>query len=156
MSPLRKKRMYLVMLLLTAVSVATFLIIQAFNQNMMFFYSTTEVKSGAAPTDRDFRIGGLVVNGTVKRADDSLLVSFDLTDSQTPVTVQYTGILPDLFREGQGIIAKGQLNSDGVFVAEEVLAKHDENYMPPEVADSIQKAQMAQTEMPAMPANHKN
>lgn len=156
MSPVRKKRMYLVMLLLTAVSVATFLIIQAFNQNMMFFYSTTEVKAGAAPTDRDFRLGGLVVNGTVKRADDSLLVSFDLTDSQTPVTVQYTGILPDLFREGQGIIAKGQLNADGVFVAEEVLAKHDENYMPPEVADSIEKAQMAQTEMPAMPANHKN
>ncbi|BBP46682.1 cytochrome c-type biogenesis protein CcmE [Thiosulfatimonas sediminis] len=149
MSPLRKKRMYLVMLLLTAVSVATFLIIQAFNQNMMFFYSTSEVKSGAAPNDRDFRIGGLVVNGTVKRADDSLLVSFDLTDSQTPVTVQYVGILPDLFREGQGIIAKGQLNRDGIFVADEVLAKHDENYMPPEVADSIKKAQMAQNATPA-------
>ncbi len=140
MSPAKKKRLSLVVLLLSAVSIATFLIIQAFNQNMMFFYSTTEVKNGTAPVDRDFRIGGLVVNGTVKRAEDSLLVSFELTDSQTPVTVEYTGILPDLFREGQGIIAKGQLNQDGTFVAKEVLAKHDENYMPPEVQDSIDKA----------------
>lgn len=140
MSPVKKKRLSMVVLLLSAVSIATFLIIQAFNQNMMFFYSTTEVKNGTAPVDRDFRIGGLVVNGTVKRAQDSLLVSFELTDSQTPVIVEYTGILPDLFREGQGIIAKGQLNQNGVFVAKEVLAKHDENYMPPEVQDSIDKA----------------
>ena len=140
MSPLKKKRLSLVILLLSAASIATFLVIQAFNQNMMFFYSTTEVKNGTAPNDRDCRIGGLVVNGTVKRAQDSLLVSFELTDSQTPVTVEYTGILPDLFREGQGIIAKGQLNQNGIFVAKEVLAKHDENYMPPEVQDSIDKA----------------
>lgn len=140
MSPVKKKRLSLVVLLLSAVSIATFLIIQAFNQNMMFFYSTTEVKNGTAPIDRDFRIGGLVINGTVKRAEDSLLVRFELTDSETPVTVEYTGILPDLFREGQGIIAKGQLNQDGTFVAKEVLAKHDENYMPPEVQESIDKA----------------
>lgn len=156
MSPLKKKRLSMVILLLSAVSISAFLILQAFNQNMMFFYSTTEVKNGAAPADRDFRIGGLVVNGTVKRASDSLLVSFELTDSQTPVTVEYTGILPDLFREGQGIIAKGQLNQNGVFVANEVLAKHDENYMPPEVQDSIDKAhqhreQIAQTEKVATP-----
>lgn len=156
MSPAKKKRFYWVMLLLSGVSLATFLIIQAFNQNMMFFYSTTEVKNGTAPADRDFRIGGLVVNGTVKRAQDSLLVSFELTDSQNPVTVEYTGILPDLFREGQGIIAKGQLNPNGVFVASEVLAKHDENYMPPEVQDSIDKAhqhreQLAQTDKAETP-----
>jgi len=144
MSPVRKQRMYLVLLLVSAVSIATFFIIQAFNQNMMFFYSTTEVQEGKAHADREFRIGGLVTNGSVKRADDSLLVSFELTDSQTPVQIEYTGILPDLFREGQGIIAKGQLNSEGVFVAKEVLAKHDENYMPPEVAASIQHAQNQQ------------
>ncbi|WP_319380780.1 cytochrome c maturation protein CcmE [Thiomicrorhabdus sp.] len=146
MSPVRKKRFYLVLLLLTGVSIATFLIIQAFSQNMMFFFSTTEVKQGKAPADRDFRLGGLVVNNSVQRETGSLKVRFELTDSQTPVKVEYTGILPDLFREGQGIIAKGHLNQEGIFVAKEVLAKHDENYMPPEVADSINKAQIARTE----------
>lgn len=140
MSPVRKKRFYLVLLLVSGVSIATFLILQAFNENMMFFYSTTEVKAGKAPTDRAFRLGGLVVEGSVKRDSKSLLVAFDLTDSQSSIVVNYTGILPDLFREGQGIIAKGVLNSQGVFVAKEVLAKHDENYMPPEVADSIAEA----------------
>jgi len=140
MSPVRKKRFYLVLLLVSGVSIATFLILQAFNENMMFFYSTTEVKAGKAPTDRAFRLGGLVVEGSVKRDSKSLLVAFDLTDSQSSIEVNYTGILPDLFREGQGIIAKGVLNSQGVFVAKEVLAKHDENYMPPEVADSIAEA----------------
>jgi len=141
MSPLRKKRLYMVLLLVAGVSIATFLIIQAFSQNMMFFFSTSEVKQGSAPVDRDFRIGGLVVEGSVVRDSKSLKVNFDLTDTLTSVTVEYTGILPDLFREGQGIIAKGQLSSSGVFVASEVLAKHDENYMPPEVADSLHKAQ---------------
>lgn len=144
MSPVRKKRLYMVMLLVSAVAIATFFVIQAFSQNMMFFYSTTEVKEGKAPMDREFRIGGLVTEGSVTRANDSLKVTFTLTDSQTPVQIEYTGILPDLFREGQGIIAKGNLNSDGVFVAKEVLAKHDENYMPPEVAASIQHAQSQQ------------
>ncbi|MBF6058207.1 MULTISPECIES: cytochrome c maturation protein CcmE [Thiomicrorhabdus] len=146
MSPVRKKRFYMVLLLLTGVSIATFLIIQAFSQNMMFFFSTTEVKQGKAPADRDFRLGGLVVNHSVQRESGSLKVHFELTDSQTPVKVEYSGILPDLFREGQGIIAKGRLNDQGVFVAKEVLAKHDENYMPPEVADSINKAQLASSE----------
>lgn len=140
MSPVRKKRFYLVLLLVSGVSVATFLILQAFNQNMMFFFSTTEVKQGKAPADRAFRVGGLVVEGSVKRDNQSLLVSFQLTDNMTPIEVHYTGILPDLFREGQGIIAKGQLDRDGVFVAKEVLAKHDENYMPPEVADALAKS----------------
>lgn len=141
MSPLRKKRLYMVLLLVAGVSIATFLIIQAFNQNMMFFFSTSEVKQGKAPDDRAFRIGGLVVEGSVERDTKSLKVNFDLTDTLHSVTVEYTGILPDLFREGQGIIAMGELDRSGVFVASEVLAKHDENYMPPEVADSLHKAQ---------------
>jgi len=140
MSPVRKKRFYMVLLLVAGVSIATFLIVQSFSQNMMFFFSTTEVKQGKAPQDREFRLGGLVVEGSVKRVAKTLTVQFELTDSITPVSVEYTGILPDLFREGQGIIAKGQLNAQGVFVAGEVLAKHDENYMPPEVADSLAKA----------------
>jgi len=140
MSPVRKKRFYMVLLLLAGISIATFLVIQSFSQNMMFFFSTSEVKQGKAPVDRDFRLGGLVVEGSVKRDETSLTVRFDLTDTLKQVPVEYTGILPDLFREGQGIIAKGQLNQAGIFVAQEVLAKHDENYMPPEVADSLQKA----------------
>ncbi len=141
MSPVRKKRLYLVALLISGVALATFLIIQAFSQNMMFFFSTSEVQQGKAPLDRSFRLGGLVIQGSVKRDPNSLKVEFELTDSLTRVKVEYTGILPDLFREGQGIIAKGQLNSNGIFIASEVLAKHDENYMPPEVADSLAKAQ---------------
>lgn len=144
MSPVRKKRLYMVLLLVAGVAIATFLILQAFNQNMMFFFSTTEVKQGKAPQDRAFRLGGLVVEGSVKRDPQSLKVTFDLTDSLTPVTVEYTGILPDLFREGQGIIAKGQLNNANIFIASEVLAKHDENYMPPEVADSLAKAKQSE------------
>ena len=146
MSPVRKKRLYMILLLLTGVAIATFLILQAFSQNMMFFFSTTEVQQGKAPEDRAFRLGGLVVEGSVERDPASLKVNFELTDSVTPVRVEYTGILPDLFREGQGIIAKGQLNAKGTFVASEVLAKHDENYMPPEVADSLAKAQQANAE----------
>lgn len=140
MSPIRKKRFYMVLLLVVGVSIATFLIVQAFSQNMMFFFSTSEVKQGKAPIDRDFRLGGLVVEGSVQRDSQSLTVRFELTDTLTTVPVEYTGILPDLFREGQGIISKGNLNAQGVFIAEEVLAKHDENYMPPEVADSLKKA----------------
>lgn len=152
MSPVRKKRLYLVALLLSGVMIATFLIIQAFSQNMMFFFSTSEVKQGKAPEDRAFRLGGLVVEGSVARDPKSLKVAFQLTDTVTPVPVEYTGILPDLFREGQGIIAKGQLNENGVFVASEVLAKHDENYMPPEVADSLAKAQQTSKEIEPKPA----
>lgn len=146
MSPVRKKRLYLVLLMITGIGLATLFILQAFNQNMMFYYSTTEVKAGKAPNDRNFRIGGLVIEGSIKRDPKNLKVTFELTDSKTPVTVEYTGILPDLFREGQGIIAKGSLSPTGIFIAEEVLAKHDENYMPPEVKDSLEKAHQAKTE----------
>ena len=133
----RHKRMVVIALLLVGMGLATALILKSFNQNLMYFYSTSDVANGKAPVGRDFRIGGLVVQGSVKRAADSLAVQFVLSDLKKEVPVTYTGILPDLFREGQGIVANGKLGSDGMFVAREVLAKHDENYMPPEVAESL-------------------
>jgi cytochrome c-type biogenesis protein CcmE len=136
MSP-RRKRMVIIGLLVLGMGLATALILRAFNQNLMYFYSTSDVVAGKAPSARDFRIGGLVVNGSLKRLPNSLTVNFVLSDLKKEVTVTYTGILPDLFREGQGIVANGQLGADGVFIAREVLAKHDENYMPPEVAASL-------------------
>jgi cytochrome c-type biogenesis protein CcmE len=140
MTPRRKKRLYLVLLMVIGIGAATGLAITAFDENLMFYYPPSEVVAGKAPVDHPFRLGGLVTPGTVKRQADGLTVRFDLTDNKDTVTVHYTGILPDLFREGQGIISKGRLRPDGVFVADEVLAKHDENYMPPEVADSLQTA----------------
>ncbi len=140
MTPRRKKRLYLVLLMVVGIGAATGLAITAFDENLMFYYPPSEVVAGKAPVDHPFRMGGLVTPGSVKRQADGLTVQFDLTDNQDTVTVRYTGILPDLFREGQGIISKGRLRPDGVFVADEVLAKHDENYMPPEVADSLKTA----------------
>ena len=136
----RKKRLYLIALMVIGVGIAVAFALNAFNQNLMFFYSPSEVIAGDAPDNHPFRIGGLVTDGSVKRQPDGLTVKFDVTDNAKNVTVQYTGILPDLFREGQGIVAHGRLRDDGVFVADEVLAKHDENYMPPEVADSLKTA----------------
>ena len=133
----RRKRMLVIALLLAGMGIATALLLRAFNQNLMYFYSTSDVVAGKAPTARDFRIGGLVVKGSLQRLPNSLTVRFVLSDLKKEVTVTYTGILPDLFREGQGIVANGQLGADGVFNAREVLAKHDENYMPPEVAASL-------------------
>ncbi len=140
MTPTRKKRLYLVLFIVIGIGAATGLAINAFNENLMFFYAPTEVAAGEAPADHPFRIGGLVMEGSVQRLSDGLTVQFDLTDNQEIVTIEYTGILPDLFREGQGIVSMGRLRQDGVFVADEVLAKHDENYMPPEVADSLKTA----------------
>jgi len=136
----RKKRLYLILLVVVGVGVAAALALNAFNQNLMFFYSPSEVNAGKAPPNHPFRLGGLVTDGSVKRLPNGLTVQFDVTDLQKTVSVQYTGILPDLFREGQGIVANGRLRDDGVFVADEVLAKHDENYMPPEVADALKTA----------------
>jgi len=133
----RRKRMLIIGLLVLGMGAATALILKAFNQNLMYFYSPSDVQAGKAPVARDFRIGGLVVAGSVKRAPDKLGVEFTLSDLKQQVTVSYEGILPDLFREGQGIVANGKLDANGVFVAREVLAKHDENYMPPEVADAL-------------------
>ena len=133
----RQKRMATVAAILVGVGIATAFALQAFQKNLLYYYSPTQIHAGEAPDARSFRVGGLVENGSVQRAPGSLEVRFTLTDFANTVGVSYTGVLPDLFREGQGIIARGKLSNDGVFVAEEVLAKHDENYMPPEVKDSL-------------------
>jgi cytochrome c-type biogenesis protein CcmE len=125
------------------VSIASVLGLTAFEENLLYFYSPTQVKNGNAPQAHTFRVGGLVVDGSVRRAPDSLTVQFDVTDNEEVMTVEYTGILPDLFREGQGIVAMGSFSSDNHFVADEVLAKHDEKYMPPEVADALKAAEDA-------------
>lgn len=140
MKAVRKKRLILIGLMVVGVAAAVAFGLNAFNQNLMFFYSPSEVVAGEAPSGTPFRIGGLVTDGSVQRQSDGLTVQFDVTDNAKVVSVQYTGILPDLFREGQGIVAHGRLRDDGMFVADEVLAKHDENYMPPEVAASLEKA----------------
>ena len=137
MTPKRKKRIMLIGLMLAGVAIAAGFALQAFNENLMFFYTPSEVAAGEAPAGRMIRVGGLVTEGSVQRQSDGLTVQFDVTDNDKTITVQYTGILPDLFREGQGIVAHGQLQEDRLFVAAEVLAKHDENYMPPEVADAL-------------------
>lgn len=130
--------------MVAGVATAATFALQAFNENLMYFFSTTEVAEGKAPQGAKFRLGGMVVEGSIERPDNGMMVRFVLTDYNKQVTVEYTGILPDLFREGQGIVANGRLNDKGVFIAEEVLAKHDENYMPPEVADSLQPPEVQQ------------
>lgn len=140
MTPARKKRLYLVSLMVLAVGLAVGLALNAMNKNLLFFFSPAEIADGEAPVGKPFRIGGMVVDGSVIRSGKDLTTKFQLTDLTAIVSVTHTGILPDLFREGQGIVAMGELNSDGVFVASEVLAKHDENYMPPEVADALEKS----------------
>ena len=139
MKPHRRQRLLLIGLMVLGVGIAVTLATRAFNENLMYFFSTSDVVAGKAPEDTLFRIGGMFVDGSVQRPRDDLMVRFELTDYENIVVVEYTGILPDLFREGQGIVAKGKLTNQGVFVAEEVLAKHDENYMPPEVADTLKK-----------------
>ena len=135
----RSRRKLLILAVVFGMTIATVLGLTAFEENLLYFYSPTQVKAGEAPDSHSFRVGGLVVAGSVKRSPDSLKVVFDVTDNAETMTVEYTGILPDLFREGQGIVAMGKLQDDGRFVAQEVLAKHDENYMPPEVADALEK-----------------
>ncbi len=127
----------LIGLMVIGAGLATAFALKSFNENLMYFFSTTDVVEGKAPKDALFRLGGMVIKGSVERPNDGLMVRFKLTDFSKDVTVEYTGILPDLFREGQGIVAHGRLNGQGIFIAEEVLAKHDENYMPPEVKDSL-------------------
>jgi len=143
MTPKRRNRMILIVLMLAGVGVAVGFALKAFNENLMFFYQPSQVIAGEAPAGRLIRVGGLVTNGSVERQPDGLTVQFLLTDNIETIRIQYTGILPDLFREGQGIIARGRLGEDRLFIAEEVLAKHDENYMPPEVADALKAAQEA-------------
>jgi cytochrome c-type biogenesis protein CcmE len=125
---------------LAALGVAAALVLNAFQSNMVFFFTPSQVVSNEAPQGRSFRIGGLVEAGSVVRDKDALTVRFRVTDTAKTIPVQYTGILPDLFREGKGVVAQGKLGPDGVFHANEVLAKHDENYMPPEAAEALRKA----------------
>lgn len=140
----RQQRMLAVGLAAAGLLIATVLTLQAFKENMMFYVEISEVAKGNVPADRNFRVGGLVVHGSVERQPGELAVEFTLTDYENQLGVFYDGILPDLFREGQGIIAHGRLDDSGRFVADEVLAKHDENYMPPEVAETLSKHAAAQ------------
>ena len=140
MNPKRRKQLFIVIFIVLGMVAATALALKAFNENLLYFYSPSQVVAGDAPTTRAFRIGGLVVDNSVQRNPENLVVSFVLTDTLHEIKVSYEGILPDLFREGQGIVANGKLKSDGSFEAFEVLAKHDENYMPPEVADALDAA----------------
>lgn len=143
MNPTRKKRIILISAMVLGVGTAVGFALFAFNQNLMFYFSPTEVMQGKVTENSRIRLGGIVIEGTLKRDEKSLLVKFDITDGAEIVKVEYEGILPDLFREGQVILAKGQLGKGKTFIADEVLAKHDENYMPPEVADSLKKASQA-------------
>ncbi len=133
----RQQRMLAVGLVIVGVAVATGLTLQAMKDSMMFFVSVTEVAEGKYPADRNFRVGGLVKDGTVERQEGSLEMTFTVTDLRCDLGVSYTGVLPDLFREGQGVVAHGRIDDSGTFVADEILAKHDENYMAPEVAESL-------------------
>jgi len=140
MNPRRRKLLITATFIVVGVAAATLLGLKAFKENLLYFYSPSQITAGEAPQTRSFRAGGLVVEGSVARDPDNLIVQFVLTDTIENITVTYDGILPDLFREGQGIVANGKLLADGKFEAFEVLAKHDENYMPPEVADALTKA----------------
>ncbi|HEX5647052.1 MAG TPA: cytochrome c maturation protein CcmE [Nitrospira sp.] len=136
----RQKRFAFIGLGLVVLGVATVLVLNAFQKNLVFFFTPTMVANGEAPKGQSFRIGGMVEDGSLKRENDGLTVHFMVTDTAKSVPVTYKGILPDLFKEGKGAVAQGQLAADGTFVASEVLAKHDENYMPPEAAEALAKA----------------
>ncbi|WP_299184041.1 cytochrome c maturation protein CcmE [uncultured Neptuniibacter sp.] len=140
MNPKRKQRLFIVLFIVFGVGAAVGLTMFALSQNINLFYSPTQIAKGEAPQATRIRAGGMVVEGSVKRDQQSLNVTFDMTDYENSVTVHYNGILPDLFREGQGIVAQGELDQNNQLQATEVLAKHDENYMPPEVADALEKA----------------
>lgn len=128
---------------LSGLGIAVALVLSAFQSNLVFFFSPSQVAAKEAPLDRSFRIGGLVQEGSIKRQDDGLTVQFLVTDNAQNIKVSYTGILPDLFKEGKGVVAQGRIGPDGTFRADEVLAKHDENYMPPEVAEALEKTKSA-------------
>jgi cytochrome c-type biogenesis protein CcmE len=139
MTPARKRRLFWVLGILAGVGIATALALSAFQQNVMFFFDPSQVAAGEVKAGERFRLGGMVSEGSFKRQAGSLEVSFVVTDFQHELPVKYTGVLPDLFREGQGVVAHGRMGADGIFIADEVLAKHDEKYMPPEVARSLKK-----------------
>ena len=136
----RTKRALAVVLALVALGVASALVLQAFQSNLVFFFSPTQVMANEAPRERSFRVGGLVEQGSIEREAQGLTVRFKVTDTAHAIPVTYTGLLPDLFKEGKGVVAQGKLGADGVFHADQVLAKHDENYMPPEAAEALKNA----------------
>ena len=140
----RSKRLMLILTGLIVLGVATFFVLRAFNDNLVFFYTPSQIANHEAPTNKSFRIGGRVVENSLKREPGGLQVEFIVTDTAQSVPVQYSGILPDLFKEGKGVVAEGRLNAQGTFIASQVLAKHDENYMPPEAKDAVKAAQTNQ------------
>jgi cytochrome c-type biogenesis protein CcmE len=140
----RHKRFAIIAAGVAAIAVAAALVLNAFQSNLVFFFSPSQIAAGEAPKDRAFRVGGMVQTGSVRRQGDGLTVEFIVTDTAKSIPVTYKGILPDLFREGKGVVAQGRLGTDGVFRADEVLAKHDENYMPPEAKHAIDQAHKAQ------------
>jgi cytochrome c-type biogenesis protein CcmE len=143
---LRTKRALAVVAGLAVLGTACALVLNTFRSNLVFFFSPSQIASHEAPVDREFRIGGLVEQGSLKRSTDSLTVTFLVTDTAKTIPVTYTGMLPDLFKEGKGVVAQGKLDADGIFRADQVLAKHDENYMPPEAAAALKQAQSKQPE----------
>ncbi|HET7922989.1 MAG TPA: cytochrome c maturation protein CcmE [Gammaproteobacteria bacterium] len=140
MTPRQQKRLVIVIVLVIGVGVAATLGLRAFQRNLLYYFTPSQVEAGDARIGQVFRMGGLVEQGSFKRTPGSMTVHFTLTDMQHSIPIVYTGILPDLFREGQGIVVHGKLDASGLFVADQVLAKHDEKYMPPEVAAAIEKA----------------
>ncbi len=149
MHPIRRQRLFIVLLVVVGAGVAVGLGSYAMRQNINLFYPPAEIVAGSVPTGKTFRAGGMVVKGSLKRAPDSLTMTFVITDFKAQVQVQYTGILPDLFAEGQGVVANGALDANGVFQASEVLAKHDEKYMPPELK-GMDKAAAANGKLSAL------
>lgn len=143
----RQRRLAMLLAALLCGGAAVALVLNAFRSNLVFFYSPSQVVAREAPLARSFRLGGLVEPKSIRREGDGLTVRFAVTDSARTVPVVYRGLLPDLFREGKGVVARGKLQEDGTFVATEVLAKHDENYMPPEAADALQKAEQVRRQM---------
>ena len=142
----RHKRLVLVVVALALLGLGATFVLKAFRSNLVFFYTPTEVFAGQVPQGQAFRIGGMVLDDSLQRKEDGVTVRFAVTDTIENVPVQYTGILPDLFQEGKGVVAQGRMNPQGVFVADQVLAKHDENYMPPEAAEALERARKIKME----------
>jgi cytochrome c-type biogenesis protein CcmE len=139
MSPKQRRALFIVIGLAVAAAVLA-LVLNAFKQNLVFFFTPSQIAANEAPKNKAFRLGGLVTEGSLVKSADGLSVGFQVTDTKQSVKVSYKGILPDLFKEGKGVVAQGQIDASGVFIAAEVLAKHDENYMPPEAAEALKKA----------------